>query len=470
MSAVIVWLRRDLRLSDNAALTAAAEMGLPVIPVFIWAPSEEAPWQPGAVSQWWLHQSLQSLSESFRSEDSKLIIRSGRSLDQLLEIVKKTNATHVFWNRLYDPKTKERDESVKTELKKRGIEAKSFNSSLLYEPWTIETGQKKPFQVFTPYSRKCLVEAPSTPISKPKKIQAPKQWPPSESIDSLELLPAKIRWDKKIATHWTPGEAQASKHLSAFLKSAVENYSEGRDTPSVLGTSRLSPYLHFGEIGPRQVWQKTTEAQKAIKGSAGKASSQKFLMEIIWREFAHHVLFHFPFTADEPLRGDFKKFPWKHHTKSYRAWCQGETGYPIVDAGMRQLWETGWMHNRVRMIVASLLTKHLLMSWKDGAQWFWDTLVDADLAANSLGWQWAGGCGADAAPYFRIFNPVLQGEKFDPEGLYVKHWVPELKSVPSSHIHRPWEWSAQKISYPKPVIELGEGRDRALTAFKEYKK
>jgi len=471
MSAVIVWLRRDLRLSDNAALKAASELKLPIIPVFICAPHEETPWQPGGASRWWLHHSLGSLNGSLESLGSKLVLRSGNSLDQLLDVVAKTKAKFVFWNRLYDPKIKSRDEDIKQELKKIGIDAKSFNSSLLYEPWTVETGQGKPFQVFTPFSRKCLAVPPSEPLSKPRQLLAPDRWPKSDALDSLDLLPNKIRWDLKLSKHWSVGEAAAQKNLSIFIKSPVGNYAEGRDIPSQEGTSRLSPHLHFGEIGPRQVWQIATAAQREMKKAGEKTSAQKFLMEIIWREFAHHVLFHFPFTADEPLRSDFKAFPWKHHAKSYRAWCRGETGYPIIDAGMRQLWETGWMHNRVRMIVASLLTKHLLMSWKEGAKWFWDTLVDADLAANSLGWQWAGGCGADAAPYFRIFNPVLQGEKFDPEGSYVKQWVPELKNVPTSFIHKPWEFSSPgKISYPKPVIGLTEGRDRALAAFKEYKK
>ncbi len=465
----LIWLRRDLRLADNPALSEAIQLKLNIIPVFIWAPEEEAPWQPGAASRVWLHHELSDLSASLKEKGSRLILRKGASQETLESLIKATGAKFVFWNRLYEPSTKSRDEKIKQSLKSLGIDVRSFNASLLHEPWEVSTGQKNPYQVFTPYWKACLQLEHPEPLKEPRDWSHPITWPSSDSLSSFQLLPTQPRWDKEIESDWKFGEREARQSLKSFLKSFASQYEINRDIPSTPGTSRISPALHFGSISPRQIWSETKKWMKDNPTAAGRRSAQVFLKEIGWREFAHHVLFHFPHTPHKPLRSEFQNFPWKAQPKFLRAWQRGQTGVPIVDAGMRQLWKTGWMHNRVRMIVASFLTKHLLISWKEGAHWFWDTLVDADLASNTLGWQWAGGCGADAAPYFRIFNPVLQGEKFDPEGAYVKTWVPELKELSPRFIHSPWN-QVHSFDYPpQPVIQLQEGRDRALEAFAEYK-
>lgn len=442
MTAAIVWFRRDLRLNDNPALIAAAELKVPIVPLFIWSPQEEAPWAPGAATKWWLHFSLESLQKSLEDSGLKLIIKSGSSLEVLEQTIKETKADYVFWNRLYEPAIRSRDEKIKTSLKTNGIDVRSFNSHLLYEPWRLETAQGNPFQVFTPFykaSEKISVEEPQ---AAPKKMMRADKPVSTLTIENLSLLP-KINWDKTMRNTWTPGELQAEKSLKYFLQTKSSDYQTQRDFPSVEGTSKLSPHLHFGEIGPRQIWHSALKEKK----------TDFYRREIVWREFAHHILFHFPQTQDQPLRKNFEKFPWRNEDKILSAWQRGETGIPIVDAGMKELWQTGWMHNRVRMIVASFLTKHLLHSWLDGAKWFWETLVDADLANNSLGWQWAGGCGADAAPYFRVFNPDLQAEKFDSAKVYIKRWNPDF----------------DKPHYPRPIIDLKEGRERALAAFDKIK-
>jgi len=458
-SRILIWFRRDLRLADNSALRAAIDLKAEIIPVYIWSPSEENPWAPGAASKWWLHESLTSLSKDLHKRGSRLILKTGSSLASLQGLISETKATSVYWNRLYDPAITRRDEMIKSKLIKDGVETKSFNSGLLYEPWTLQTKTKKPYQVFTPFYNAATSINPEPAIgAAPSKISAPQTWPKSEPLESLDLLP-RPRWDKKLTKYWAPGEGGASKSLDRFLSGPVSTYIIDRDVPELRGTSRLSPHLHFGEIGPRQIWSLTKTSMKETKNTSYRKSADWFLREIMWREFAHHVLFNFKHTSEEPLRSDFQKFPWLQDADTYQRWKLGKTGVPIVDAGMRELYETGWMHNRVRMIVASFLTKHLLISWLEGARWFWDSLVDADLSNNSMGWQWAGGCGADAAPYFRIFNPLLQGEKFDPAGTYVRKWVPEIAHIPNSKIHQPIN----------PVIELKAGRDRALEAFEEFR-
>lgn len=450
MARAVVWFRRDLRLSDNPALEAAAKLGAEIIPLFIWAPEEEDPWAPGEASRWWTYQSLRSLESDLKKRGLKLIIRRGDSLGSLKKLISESQSQFVFWNRLYEPALRARDEKVKLELKSMGLEVRSFNSSLLFEPWSLETGAGKPFQVFTPFYNACLKKSVEEPRARPE-LNLPSTIPlKSESLDSLDLIP-KIKWHQKLSDHWAPGEAHAIKEFQSFLNIGVGTYKQDRDLPSISGTSRLSPRLHFGEIGPRQVWKLTQDHLASLKSSSQKVSADFFLRELVWREFAHHVLYHFPETPQRPLRQSFERFPWVYELKVLRAWQRGETGIPIVDAGMRELWRTGWMHNRVRMIVGSFLTKHLLHSWTEGAKWFWDTLVDANLANNTLGWQWISGCGADAAPYFRIFNPSLQAEKFDPQGHYIQRWLPELKNGGK---------------YPAPIIDLKTGRERALEAFK----
>jgi deoxyribodipyrimidine photo-lyase len=475
---VLVWFRLDLRLADNPALHEAWQTGSPVVPVFVHAPQEEGRWAPGGASRWWLHHSLGALDASLRALGSRLILRQGDTLGQLRELARDTGARAVYWNRRYEPALTSRDTRIKQALKEDGLEAKSFNSALLKEPWEILNQSGRPFQVFTPYWRQVLRDLdPSHPFPQPETLATPVAWPRSDTVEDLGMLP-RIPWDAAFPSHWTPGEAGATTALRHFLSSGFEGYDSLRDRPDVAGTSRLSPHLHFGEIGPRQVWH-AVAALAARQGMADpRWRSSRFLTEVGWREFAHHLLHHFPHTPGEPLRPAFNGFPWEPDPARLRAWQQGRTGYPIVDAGMRQLWATGWMHNRVRMIVGSFLVKNLLQPWTAGADWFWDTLVDADLASNTLGWQWVGGCGADAAPYFRIFNPVSQGLKFDPRGDYVRQWVPELRAMPDRFLHNPWEASPSERqaagmsgpgAYPQPVVDLAASRKRALAAFQAMK-
>lgn len=450
MAAVtLIWFRHDLRLDDNPAVLAAAARGS-VVPVFIWAPDEEAPWQPGAASRWWLHQSLESLAAGLEKLGCPLVIRRGPTLEALQQLVKETAATHVVWNRRYEPVVVKRDTAIKQALTKDGLTAESFGGGLLYEPVHVATKQGKPYQVFTPFWRALLArDEPAEPQAAPRKLEPASAKPPkSVTIESLGLLPA-IDWAGTMRKTWLPGEAGAGKRLKAFLAKALGDYGSGRDRPDHAGTSSLSPHLHFGEISPRRVWHAVRVAAGGKPAAKLTGSPEVYLRELGWREFANHLLYHFPRTPEAPLRADYARFPWADDPVGLRAWQRGRTGFPIVDAGMRQLWATGWMHNRVRMIVASFLVKDLRISWLEGARWFWDTLVDADLAANTLGWQWAAGCGADAAPYFRIFNPTSQQQKFDPDEAYIDRWV------------------ARDASYPEPIVDHAEARKLALAALKQ---
>jgi deoxyribodipyrimidine photo-lyase len=449
MTTTVLWLRHDLRLDDNPALAAAAARGA-VVPAFIWAPEEEAPWEPGAASRWWLHHSLGKLAAAFEKAGTPLVIRRGPSLEALRKLAKEVGARHVVWNRRYEPAVIKRDTAIKKALTADGLEAESFNGSLLFEPMHVATKQGKPYQVFTPFWRALLErEEPAEPMATPRKFKPAGTKVNSLSIDSLSLLP-EIDWAATMRTMWTPGEVGAATRMERFLERGLADYGTGRDRPDYDGTSALSPHLHFGEISPRRLWHAVREAVGGTPAKKISGSPEVYLRELGWREFASHLLYHFPHTPDAPLRADYAKFPWAKDPVGLRAWQRGRTGFPIVDAGMRQLWATGWMHNRVRMIVASFLVKDLRISWLEGAKWFWDTLVDADLAANTLGWQWAAGCGADAAPYFRVFNPTSQAEKFDPDGAYVKAWV---------------DVNAQE--YPEPIVDHAEARKRALEALKK---
>ena len=460
ISPTLVWFRLDLRIADHPALRAAIERGGPVIPVFIWSPEEEGSWTPGAASRWWLHQSLEALQEQLAKLGSTLIIRRGPALAELRKLRNETGAGAVHWSRRYEPQIIARDAIVKEALRADGCEVHSFNAALLHEPWTIQNKSGKPFQVFTPFWKHCLAAAPPpAPLPAPKSLASPKAWPKSVALSSLKLEP-KIPWAGQIAATWNVGAKAAEQRVKAFAENAWDHYSEERNRPDHAGTSRLSPHLHFGEISPRQVL-----AILAAQGRQGWLATQ-YVTEIGWREFAHHLLYHFPHTPDAPLRSEWQHFQYKHDPAALKAWCHGRTGYPIVDAGMRELWSTGWMHNRIRMIVASFLVKDLFLAWQEGALWFWDTLVDADLAANTLGWQWTAGCGADAAPYFRVFNPITQGQKFDPEGDYVRRWIPELKSFPLEYLHSPWTApSGPPAGYPAPIVDHAMARDRALAAY-----
>jgi len=471
----LVWFRHDLRLADHPALTAGIARSGAVIPVYIWAPGEEASWGPGGASRWWLHHSLAALDAELRARGSHLILRvasdSGRELSKL---ARETGATHVLWNRRYEPAAVARDAHIKAALREEGLACESFNGALLREPWEIKTGTGGPYQVFTAFRRNFLdLPEPARPATAPSVLKAPVRWPPSHALAELKLLP-RLGWDGGIASAWKPGSAAAQARLREFLRKSLAGYADRRDRPDLEGTSRLSPYLHFGEIGVREIWH----ALRKRTGSMAAWRDSPFVAEILWREFAHHLLYHFPETPVKPLRSAFAAFGWSDDAALLEAWRRGRTGYPIVDAGMRQLWQTGWMHNRVRMIVASFLVKDLLISWQEGSRWFWDTLVDADLANNTLNWQWSAGCGADAAPYFRIFNPVMQGRRFDPQGEYVKRYVPELARLPAAWIHEPWNAPAGVLAqagvklgdtYSRPLVDHGEARRRALQALAALK-
>lgn len=476
-SPTLVWLRRDLRLTDNPALHAALKRGGPVIPVYIWAPEEEISWAPGSASRWWLHQSLVALDAQLRSKGSRLVIRQGRSLSVLLDLVQAAGAEAVVWNRRYEPTTRARDAQVKASLQEQGVGVESFNAGLLFEPWTVANKAGNPFQVFTPFWKTCLaLSEPPLPLSSPDEIPSPKRWPTTLSVQELSLEP-QIDWAVGMREVWKPGEHGATEQLQHFLEAAAFTYARTRDRPDIPGASRLSPHLHFGEISPRQVWRAIRE-RGARRHAAAKQQLEAYLRQLGWREFAYHLLYHFPHTTEQPLRQEFAAFPWREDRQQLKAWRHGRTGYPFVDAGMRELWATGWMHNRARMAAASFLVKHLLLPWQEGAKWFWDTLVDADLANNTLGWQWVAGCGADAAPYFRIFNPVSQGEQFDPHGDYVRRWVPELAHLPAAWIHKPWDAPASVLkkagvelghSYPLPIVGHTAARVRALNALNAMK-
>jgi deoxyribodipyrimidine photo-lyase len=468
---ILVWLRQDLRLADNLALIAAARTGRPVIPLYI---LDETPGvRPmGAASLWWLDKSLAALAASLETVGSRLVLRRGVAETILVDLVAETGASGVLWNRLYDPAAIARDTAIKARLKDDGVACDSFNAGLLNEPWTVKTGAGQPYKVFTPYWRAARDQLGAVSVEPaPTALAAPGAWPRGDALGDWRLHPAAPDWSMGFDL-WTPGEAGALDRLDDFLSSPVDGYGRGRDLPGVEATSRLSPHLHFGEIGPRQVWLAARNAAEAGDAPAGEV--EKFLSEIGWREFNHSILFHNPDLPKSNFRPEFDGFPWASDAAAFEAWSRGRTGYPIVDAGMRELWATGFMHNRVRMIVASFLIKHLLIDWREGEAWFWDTLVDADLASNVGNWQWVAGSGADAAPYFRIFNPIAQGERFDPAGAYVRRWIPELANLPDALIHEPWKAPAQLSAeaariYSEPVVWHAAARERALQAYRGLK-
>ena len=474
-SPVIVWFRRDLRISDHPALSEALKEG-PVIPLYIESSSEEGDWTAGSASKWWLHQSLAKLSGELALKGSRLILRRGNAAKILEELAKESGAKTVLCSRSYDARILKRDEGVKKKLAAAGVEIRGFNGSLLREPWETRTGSGGPYKVFTPFWKNYLSGKEfRTPLAEPSKIEAPGKWPASDKLADWGLEP-KINWAGGMKAFWEPGEKGAARALETFLPKTPD-YPRSRDMPSEEGTSMLSPHLHFGEISVHQVWDRVQRLK--CKTKEEKEGQETFLKELVWREFSYHLLFHFPHTPEEPLYEQFRDFPWNTDYGELEAWQKGRTGYPIVDAGMRQLWHLGWMHNRVRMITGSFLVKDLLLPWQKGAGWFWDTLVDADLAQNTMNWQWVGGCGADAAPFFRIFNPITQSRKFDPEGNYIRKWVPELGNMPARWIHEPWTASAEVLleagvrlgdNYPEPVVQHDVARKRALLEYNRFRK
>lgn len=480
----IVWFRQDLRLHDNAALEYAAKKGQ-IIPIYILDKQMEA---IGEASAWWLHYSLKALSESFLKLGHELYIFKGNAKEILKQIVDQTKASNITWNRCYEPDIIKRDSQIKEFFIKNDVNVKTFNASLLFEPWDIKNQQGEAFKVFTPFWKNCLSQNVSQAIS--DSLTALTQ---SKSfvynfnhldinctIDDLGLLPKGFNWAKEMEQTWQIGEEAALKKFEAFVSTHLKLYKDYRNFMDNSGAnSQLSAHLHFGEISPRHIWNRCRELNYDIKLTEKENESIAcFLSEIGWREFGHHLLYHIPHIPFEPIKKEFEKFPWIEDKEQLKKWQKGQTGIPIIDAAMRQLWQTGYMHNRARMIVASFLTKNLLIPWQKGAVWFWNTLVDADLANNSMGWQWVAGCGVDAAPYFRIFNPVTQAQKFDPEGEYIKKWVPELKNLPLEFLYEPSQAKADLTkfgvelgkTYPFAIVDLSETRQRALNAYEKIRK
>ena len=450
---------------DNPALLAAAQAGK-VLPVYILDDVNAGEFSMGAASRFWLHHSLLSLN---RTLNNNLLCFTGDPVKVLSELTQKYDASSVHWNRCYEPWQIERDKNIKQELSSLSVEVLSFNGSLLWEPWQVLKKDQTPYRVFTPYYRRgCLGQAaPREPLSEAKPELLLNENNGKNQVEALGLLPV-IAWDKKLEAHWKIGEEGAHQALERFLDEGISDYKEGRNYPDQRNVSRLSPHLHFGEISANQVWY-------AARGRSDDDNTDHFCSELGWREFAHSLLYFFPQLPRKNLQPRFDGFPWRDDKEQLHRWQTGQTGYPIVDAGMRELWQTGLMHNRVRMIVGSFLVKNLLLHWHHGERWFWDCLVDADLANNSAGWQWIAGCGADAAPYFRIFNPVSQGQKFDPEGKYTRRYVPELKELPDKYLFSPWTASSEILeqagirlgdNYPQPMVDLKHSRERALQAFK----
>jgi len=464
----LVWFRDDLRLADNPALHFAASNGS-VLPVYIY------PEGLGAASYWWLHYSLVSLIKALARHGVELILRTGPPEKVLLELCQREKVDSVVWNRVYSPHGISQGQNVKAALR-GSVAMQSFNGQLLIEPAKILNKQGLPFKVFTPFWRHCAAQLNPSEVLPEPSISGVDHTAHSESIDAWCLLPTHPNWAKGLFNRWQPGEAGAQRRWGEFLDRTITHYKDGRDFPARHNTSYLSPHLAFGEISVKKIW---LDMQEAMAGREVDANNGvKFLSEIGWREFSRYLLVHYPHIIDQPFNQRFQEFPWRDDKKLLEKWKRGQTGYPIVDAGMRELWISGYMHNRVRMVAASFLTKHCLTHWREGMDWFWDTLVDADIANNTASWQWASGCGADAAPYFRIFNPVLQGERFDKEGDYIKKWVPELTNVPTKYIHKPWEADAQVLkhasvtlgeNYPYPIVDHREARARALAAYQSIK-
>ena len=473
-SPCIVWFRDDLRLSDHPALHAASKTGAPVICLYVFDEARDVPnMRPlGGAARWWLAQSLRMLQESLNAIGSSLVLRQGPAAKIIAALARETHAGSVFWNEIAQAPHQAIADQLAAVLKEIGVSSQSFPGDLLVAPADIRNREDRGLRVFTPFWRRVLaLGGPPEPLPAPDRL-FPRPDLASDDLESCRLEPTHPDWAGGLRATWKPGEKSAQARLNAFLEGGIAGYASERDRPDREGTSGLSPHLRFGEVSPRQVWHAARFA--AAERPALSGDIDKFLSELGWREFCRHLLFDEPDLATRDLQPSFDGFPWRHDEDGLRAWQHGQTGYPVVDAGMRQLWHTGVMHNRVRMVAASFLVKHLLIDWRFGEQWFWDTLVDADPGSNPANWQWVAGSGADAGPYFRVFNPVLQGEKFDPDGGYVRRWVPELARLPASVIHRPWSATSFELraagvelgkTYPAPIIDHKSGRERALAAY-----
>jgi len=468
---VILWFRRDLRLGDNPALQAALRKQAPVIPIYVLdqTPGLRA---PGAASRWWLDKSLAALAADLAAIGSRLVLRRGPAELVVQTLAQEVGAQAVIWNALFDPGLAERDGDLGQALTDQGVEPRRFNGGHLVDLNLVRTRTGGPYSTFTPFWRAAqalVTDGPATPA--PTRLEAPTSWPDSERLADWGLHPAAPDWSQGFGD-WRPGERGAAERLEAFVRGPLTHYDQARDRPDQAGTSRLSAHLHFGEISPRACW-------RAARAAAVPAvAADKFLAELGWRDFCAAISARGRDLAVENHDRRFDAFPWRDAAAELEAWRRGRTGYPIVDAGMRELWANGYMHNRVRMISASFLTKHLLVDWREGEAWFWDTLVDADHASNAGNWQWVAGSGADAAPYFRIFNPILQGETFDPGGAYVRRWIPELTRLPDRLIHAPWTAGPDVLAqagvrlgetYPRPMVDHAQARARALAAYAEMR-
>ncbi|HSO46367.1 MAG TPA: deoxyribodipyrimidine photo-lyase [Rhizobiaceae bacterium] len=469
----LVWFRDDLRIADNPALSAAAASGRPVIALYIHDEVSEGIRPLGGAQRWMLHHGLAALDEGLRKLGAGLVIKAGPAGDVLPKVVAQTSAGEVYWNRRHYAAGIAIDRMLKSLFAETGIIAKSFNANLLHEPSLLKTGDGGPYRVYSPFWRAFERQGePRRPLPAPVQLNGFTATADSLRLEDLGLLPMKPDWAGGLRETWQAGEDAGLERLADFVANGLPGYADGRDFPARENFSRLSPFLRFGMISPYQAWH------AAGTGSASAHDVEKFRKELGWREFSWHLLHHYPDLHWRNFNDRFDRFPWLVSSPAIDAWKEGRTGYPIVDAGMRELWRTGFMHNRVRMIAASFLIKHLMVDWRVGEEWFWDTLVDGDLANNSASWQWVAGCGADAAPYFRIFNPILQGEKFDPKGDYVRRWVPEIAGLPNSFLHKPWEATKDALvkagitlgqTYPKPVVDHSSARDRALGAFESLK-
>lgn len=470
---VIFWYRQDLRTHDLPGLSAAAATGQPIIPCYILDDISPGQWHIGSASRWWLHHSLLSLDADLAELGGALVLRRGEAMEVLSQLLEETGARDIYCTRMYEPWAAALEQRLHSSFSAQDVCFKRFGGSLLHEPEQIANLSGQPYKVFTPFWRRCRAQ-PEPALPQPLPDSAAWWTGPVEREDfnSWQLCPHEPDWAAQWPQWWTPGDAGAQQKLRAFLDEGLDNYSDGRNHPALDCTTRLSPHLHYGEISPREVWHRARTAAAHVPALEEEVA--KFLSEMGWREFSYHLMHHFPGIPEQAFKAPFRQFPWQADAGKLQAWQRGQTGYPLVDAGMRELWQTGYMHNRVRMIVASFLTKHLLIHWREGANWFWHTLLDADLANNSSGWQWVAGSGADASPYFRIFNPIAQGQKFDAEGAYIRRWVPELSALPDRHLNCPWETPQAVLDeagivlgedYPLPIVEHKAARESALAAY-----